>query len=93
MKKLTAMISKEDDIYVSLCPEYDIASQGESVDNAMAMLKEAIELFLEYADETEIKQRINTPIIFKQLEIESAKTGTLRSIIRQSQLSKNLFEV
>ena len=44
--QLTAVLEKEEDGYVSLCPELDIASQGDSVEEATANLKEAVELFL-----------------------------------------------
>jgi predicted RNase H-like HicB family nuclease len=56
-KQLTAIIHKEDDIYVSLCPELDIASQGLDIEEAKGNLKEAVELFFECASEEEIKQR------------------------------------
>ena len=46
-KLLTAIIEKEGDGYVSLCPELDIASQGDTVELARANLKEALELFFE----------------------------------------------
>jgi predicted RNase H-like HicB family nuclease len=43
----TAIIEREDKLYVALCPELDIASQGSSVENALENLKEAVDLFLE----------------------------------------------
>jgi len=57
LKQLTAIIHKEDDIYVSLCPELDIASQGQNIEEAKGNLKEAVELFFECASAEEIKQR------------------------------------
>ncbi|MGD0959263.1 MAG: type II toxin-antitoxin system HicB family antitoxin [Methylomonas sp.] len=54
---LIALIHKEDNVYVSLCPELDIASQGENVEQAKANLKEAVELFYEYAPAEEIERR------------------------------------
>ncbi|MDO9226497.1 MAG: type II toxin-antitoxin system HicB family antitoxin [Pseudomonadota bacterium] len=53
----TAVIEREGDGYVSLCPELDIASQGDNVAEARDNLREAIELFLECADASEINQR------------------------------------
>ena len=53
----TALIEREDDGYVALCPELDIASQGSSVEEARAMLQEAVELFYECASEEEIQRR------------------------------------
>ncbi|HHU13822.1 MAG TPA: type II toxin-antitoxin system HicB family antitoxin, partial [Lentisphaerae bacterium] len=43
--------------FVSLCPELDIASQGKTVEEAAANLREAVELYLECADAQEIKLR------------------------------------
>jgi predicted RNase H-like HicB family nuclease len=54
----TAIIEKEGDAYVVLCPELDVASQGASVEEATANLKEAVELFLEFADHTEVVRRM-----------------------------------
>jgi predicted RNase H-like HicB family nuclease len=55
---LSAVINSEDDGFVALCPELDIASQGDSIDEALASLKEAVEGFFEVADSEEIEQRI-----------------------------------
>jgi predicted RNase H-like HicB family nuclease len=56
-KQLTATIHKEDDVYVSLCPELDITSQGDNIEEAKSNLKEAVELFCECASPEEAKQR------------------------------------
>ena len=56
-QRFTAIIEREDDAYVALCPELDIASQGESVSEARNNLREAIELFLESASSSEIQKR------------------------------------
>jgi predicted RNase H-like HicB family nuclease len=50
----TAILEKEGDQWVALCPELDVASQGGSVEGATANLREAVELFLECADPSEI---------------------------------------
>ncbi len=50
-EQFTAIIEKEDNQYVALCPELDVASQGKTVEEARLNLKEAIELFLECASE------------------------------------------
>jgi predicted RNase H-like HicB family nuclease len=68
-KQLTAIIHKEDDIYVSLCPELDIASQGLNVDEAEDNLKEAVELFFECASPEEISQRYNGETYISSMEI------------------------
>ncbi len=58
MKKyLTAILNKEDDMYVALCPELDIASQGRTVEEAKGNLSEAVELFFETASPEEITKR------------------------------------
>jgi len=67
--QLTAIIEKEGDGFVALCPELDIASQGNSVEEASANLKEALELFLEEASPPEIQQRLNTEIFITRLEV------------------------
>ncbi len=46
-KTFTAMIHKEDDLYVSECPETGTVSQGKTLEEALANLKEATELYLE----------------------------------------------
>ncbi len=58
--KLTAIIQREGDGYMSLCPELDIASQGDSVEQAHDNLREALALFLETASPTEIAERLRT---------------------------------
>ena len=55
----TAIIENEGDGYVALCPELDVASQGTSVEEARANLKEAVELFLECADRAELYRRMH----------------------------------
>lgn len=53
--QLTAIIEREGDGYVALCPEIDIASQGESVGDARDNLREALQLFFETAAPKEIR--------------------------------------
>lgn len=65
----TATIWREDDGYVSLCSELDIASQGDTIESARANLKEAIEGFFEFADKSEIEQRLNREIYITPLEV------------------------
>lgn len=57
-QQFTAIFEKEDNLYVSLCPELDIASQGETVEEAKANLIEALELFFETASFSEIANKI-----------------------------------
>ncbi len=67
--KLTAFIEREGDGYVSLCPELDIASQGDSVENARDNLREAVELFFETASPEEVTQRLHDEVFVTQLEV------------------------
>ena len=57
IRQFTAIIEPEDDGFVALCPELDIASQGDSIETARTNLQEALELFFEAASPEEIKQR------------------------------------
>ena len=68
-QRFTAIIEREDDTYVALCPELDIASQRESVSEARNNLREAIELFLESASPTEIQSRLHDEIYATQIEL------------------------
>lgn len=56
-RELTAILSREGDGYVALCPELDIASQGTTVEEARRNLSEAVELFFETADASEVRSR------------------------------------
>ena len=68
-RQLTAIIEREGDDYVAFCPELDIASQGSSIELARANLKEALELFFETADPTEIKTRLHDDIFVTRVEV------------------------
>lgn len=56
--RLTAILEKEGSLYVALCLELNVASQGRTVEEATANLKEAVELFLKCADPREIAARL-----------------------------------
>ena len=68
-RELTAIIERDGDTYVALCPELDIASQGTSIEQARANLKEALELFFETADPAEIKTRLHDEVFVTRVEI------------------------
>ena len=68
-QRLTAIIEREGNGYVSLCPELDIASQGDTVEQARENLKEALELFFETASSDEIKQRLHGDVFVTQIEV------------------------
>ena len=67
--KLTAIIEREGNGYVSLCPELDIASQGGSIEEARDNLREALELFFEAASPEEVKQRLHGEVFVTQVEV------------------------
>ncbi|HEX9744094.1 MAG TPA: type II toxin-antitoxin system HicB family antitoxin [bacterium] len=67
-KHLTVIIEKEGDGYVSLCPELDIASQGDTIESATSNLKEALELFFETASPTEIEDRTRGELYITSFE-------------------------
>ncbi len=58
-KQLTAIIKPEDDGYVAVCPEMDIASQGDTEAEARDNLIEALELFFEVASAEEVRRRLS----------------------------------
>ena len=74
MKKLTltAIIEREGDGYVSLCPELDVASQGNSREEARLNLREAVEGFLEVASPAEIQSRMNPERYIDSIEVNVA---------------------
>ena len=69
IRRLTAVIEREDDGFVALCPEVDVASQGDTIEQARANLQEAVELFFETASETEIVERLHGEIYVTTLEV------------------------
>ena len=67
--RLTAIIQREDTGYVALCPELDVASQGDTVEEARRNLIEAVELFLEAADATEVERRLHDEVYVTPLKV------------------------
>ncbi|GMV87944.1 MAG: hypothetical protein AMXMBFR81_08750 [Chthonomonas sp.] len=67
--RLTALIEREDDMYVALCPELDIASQGATVEEATANLREALTLFFETADAAEVVSRLRSEVFVTSVEV------------------------
>lgn len=68
-KRLTAIIEREGDGYVALCPELDVASQGETIDEARSNLQEALELFFETASPEEVESRLHEEVYVTHVEI------------------------
>ena len=71
-RTLTAVLIREGDGFVALCPEIDVASQGDSVEQAKANLREAVELFFECASEEEVKDRLAPESYVSSLEVSVA---------------------
>ena len=69
LRRMTAVIEREDDGFVALYPELDIASQGASIEEARANLVEAPTLFFEVADEAEISRRLHSEVFVTQVEV------------------------
>ncbi len=61
--KLSAIIEKEEAWFVALCPELDVASQGETLDAALNNLREAVQLYLEAADPSEVHLPTQPPFL------------------------------
>ena len=70
--KFTAVLRKEEDEYVALNPELDIASQGPTPEQALANLREAVGLFLECASPDEVEGRLSSEAWITQFEAEHA---------------------
>lgn len=68
-QQFTAIIEREGNEYVALCPELDIASQGKTVEEARVNLVEALELFFETADLSEVQNRLHGEVFVTQLEV------------------------
>ena len=68
--QLTAIIEKEGDGYVALCPEIDVASQGQTIEEARDNLQEALELFFETASPDEIAERLHSEVYITRMEVK-----------------------
>ena len=95
-ERLTAIIQREGDGYVALCPELDIASQGMSVSEARENLKEAIELFCEDAPAEELQRRLHCA--GEALESRGSNRGVVRyrricSLASRTSISVNYWSL
>jgi predicted RNase H-like HicB family nuclease len=70
VEHLTAIIEREDDGYVALCPELDIASQGDTVEGAAGNLREALELFFETASDSEVRDRLHREVYVTHFDLK-----------------------
>ncbi len=71
---MTAIIEREDDGFVALCPELDIASQGQSIEEARANLVETLTLFFEMASSSEVSRRFRSEVFVTQVEVPVGQT-------------------
>lgn len=69
LQNFTAIIEKENDAFVALCPELDVASQGNTVEEAKNNLQEAIELLLEHASKSELDMRLKKDVFITNMQI------------------------
>ncbi len=69
---MTAIVTHEGDGYVALCPEVDVASQGNSVAEARDNLAEALTLFFEAAPTSELEGRSRSEVYLTQVEVAIA---------------------
>jgi predicted RNase H-like HicB family nuclease len=68
-RQFTVIIEREGDGYVSLCPELDIASQGNTIEEARENLREALEVFFETASTLEIQTRLHEEVYVTRMEV------------------------
>jgi predicted RNase H-like HicB family nuclease len=68
-QRFTAIIEREDDTFVALCPEFDVASQGASIEEARTNLVEALTLFFETAAPSEVVRRFHHEVFVTQVEV------------------------
>mgnify|MGYP001611149333 CR=1 FL=1 len=71
-REFTAVIEREGDVYVALCPELDIASQGATAEEARTNLVEALELFFETASPEELRLRARGEVIVTRVAVRVA---------------------
>ncbi|MCB9479811.1 MAG: type II toxin-antitoxin system HicB family antitoxin [Deltaproteobacteria bacterium] len=67
--RCTAIIHEEDGAFVAWCPEWDVASQGDTVGVARDNLKEAMELFFEVVPVDEMEHRRCGNIFVTQIDV------------------------
>jgi predicted RNase H-like HicB family nuclease len=68
-QRFTAIIEREEDVYVALCPEVDVASQGDTIEEARSNLIEALTLFFDAAPLVEVERRLRSEVLVTQVEV------------------------
>jgi len=82
--QLTAVIERESDGYVATCPEFDVVSQGMTVEEARLNLVEAVEGFLEVASASEIRRRLK-----KETYVMPIMPTVLKPVSRTKQAARS----
>jgi len=68
-RTFTAIVEREGNGFVSLCPALNISSQGDTIEEAKSNLREALELFFETASASEIQTRVQSEVYITQMEV------------------------
>ena len=68
-RRLTAIVEREGEGYIALCPEVDVASQGDSVAEARDNLAEALTLFFETAGAGEVDRRLRGEVYVTHVDV------------------------
>ncbi len=68
-RQLPAIVEREGDGYVALCPEVDVASQGDTVAEARDNLAEALSLFFETTSAEEVDRRLRSEVYVTRVEV------------------------
>lgn len=63
MRQFLVVITKEDDFFVARCPELNVTSQGETLEEAETNIKEAIELYIESFGTEDLPQQVSKPYL------------------------------
>jgi len=79
--QLTAVIEREGEGYVATCPEVDVVSQGNTVEEARLNLLEAVEGFFEVASPSEIRRRLKKQTYIMPI-MPTAPTTKIRQVAR-----------
>ena len=72
-QKVSVVIEKDEHGYYAYCPELEgCQTQGDSVDEVMVNIKEAIELYIETLSPEELKEAVSKEILTTTLEVQVA---------------------
>lgn len=69
LQQFMAVIERDGKGYIAMCPELDIASQGYTVEEGRSNLPEALELFFETADASEVRLRLQSEVFITNLKV------------------------